>query len=112
MFITPPSTSLATTTFRFFVPDATDYENTWLGSIGVTALGYDQNTTLQFTAADWLVRIGDRVELDAKTIKKLTFNKGELSVLHVPSNHTQTYPRVLVDFIDSKLSFPDQEQPS
>ena len=88
-----------------FVPDATDYDNTWLGSIGVTALGYGQNTTLQFTAADWLIRIGDRVELDAKTIKKLTFKNGELSVLHVPSNHTQRYPRVLVDFIDSKLSF-------
>ena len=51
-----------------------------------------------------MVRIGDRAELDAKTIKKLTFNKGELSVLHVPSNHTQKYPRVLVD-LDSKLSF-------
>ena len=42
---------------------------------------------------------------DAKTIKKLTFNKGQLSVLKVPSNHTQQYPQVQVDFIDSKLSF-------
>ena len=89
-----------------FVPDATDYDNTWLGSIGVAAL-HDgkKTTTLQFTAADQLVRIGERVQLDAKTIKKLTFNKGELSILKVPSNHTQQYPRVQVDFIDSKLSF-------
>jgi hypothetical protein len=89
-----------------FVPDATDYDNTWLGSIGVTALrDGKKTTTLRFTAADQLVRIGERVQFDAKTIKKLTFNNGELSVLKVPSNHTQLYPRVQVDFVDSKLSF-------
>ena len=80
------------------------YDNTWLGSIGVTALG-EKTTTLLFTAADQLVRIGERVHFDASTIKKLTFNKGELSILKVPSNHTQQYPRIQVDFIDSKLSF-------
>ena len=45
------------------------------------------------------------MQFNAKTIKKLTFNKGQLSVLKVPFNHTQQYPRVQVDFIDSKLSF-------
>jgi hypothetical protein len=85
-----------------FVPD---YDNTWLGSIGVAALGYGKNTTLKFTASDRMVRIGDRVELEAKTIKKLSFNKGELSVLNVSSDRPQKYPRVLVDFIDAKLSF-------
>ena len=90
----------------FFVPDATDYDNTWLGSIGVSALhGGKKTTTLRFTAADQLVRIGERVEFDAKTIKKLSFNKGYLSVLEVPSNHTQRHPRIEVEFIDFKLSF-------
>ena len=89
-----------------FVPDATDYDNTWLGSIGVAALrDGKKTTTLQFIAADQLVRIGEKIQLDAKTIKKLTFNKGELSVLKAPSNKTHQYPRVQVDFIDSKLSF-------
>ena len=89
-----------------FVPDVTDYDNTWLGAIGVTAL-HDgkKTTTLRFTAADHLVRIGERVQLDAKTIKKLTLNKGELSILEAPSNKTKLYPRVQVDFVDSKLSF-------
>ena len=89
-----------------FVPDTTDYDNTWLGSIGVAVLrGGKKTTTLRFTAANQRVRIGERVHLDAKTIKKLTFNKGELSILKVPSNRTQRYPRVQVEFIDSKLSF-------
>ena len=90
----------------YFVPDATDYDNTWLGSIGVAGLhDEEKTTTLEFTAADQLVRIGERVQLDAKTIKKLSFNKGNLSILKVPSNHTQKYPCVEVEFIDSKLSF-------
>ena len=90
----------------FFVPDATDYDNTWLGSIGVIALHSGKKmTTLQFTAADQLVRIGEGIQLDAKTIKRLSFNKGYLSILKLPSNHTQRYPRVQVEFIDSKLSF-------
>ena len=86
-----------------FVPDDTDYNNTWLGSIGISILG--NGTTLQFTAADGLVRIGERIQLDARTVKKLSFNKGKLSVLEVPSNHTQLHPRVRVEFIDSELDF-------
>ena len=90
----------------FFVPDATDYDNTWLGSIGVAALrDGKKTTTLRFTAADQLVRIGERDQFNAKSIEKLTFDKGELSILKVPANHTQQYPRVRVEFVDSKLSF-------
>ena len=89
-----------------FVPDDTDYDNTWLGSIGIAIL-HDgkKTTTLQFTAADQLVKIGERVALDAKTIKKLTFNNGKLTMLRVPSNVTPRYPRVQVDFVDSELNF-------
>ena len=89
-----------------FVPDDTNWDNTWLGSIGIAVLHNGQKTTtLQFTAADHLVRIGERVRLDAKTVEKLSFNKGKLTMHKVPSNHTRKYPRVQVEFIDSKLNF-------
>ena len=89
-----------------FVPDDTAYNNTWLGSIGISILDDGKKaTTLQFTAADQLVRIGERVQLDARTVKKLSFQKGKLSVVEVPSNHTPRYPRVQVEFIDSELDF-------
>jgi hypothetical protein len=46
----------------FYVPDATDYDNTWLGSIGVSAVcDGRKTTTLRFTAADQLIWIGVRV---------------------------------------------------
>ena len=89
-----------------FVPDDTAYNNTWLGSIGISVLDNgDKVTTLQFTADDGLVRIGERIQLDARTVKKLSFNQGKLTVLQVPSNHTQLYPRVRVELIDSELDF-------
>ena len=84
----------------------TAYNNTWLGSIGISILDYGNKvTTLQFTAADGLVRIGERAQLDARTIKKLSFNKGKLTALEVPSNNTPCYPRVHVKFIDSQFDF-------
>ena len=89
-----------------FVPDNTAYNNTWLGSVGVSILDNGNVvTTLQFTAADGLVRIGERVQLDARTVKKLSFNEGKLTVLEAPSNHTPRYPRVRVEFVNSELDF-------
>ena len=89
-----------------FVPDDTAYNNTWLGSIGISILDNGNKvTTLQFTAADGLVRIGERVQLNARTVKKLSFNNGKLTVLEAPSNHTPRYPRIHVEFINSELDF-------
>ena len=89
-----------------FVPDNTNWDNTWLGSIGIAVLHDGQKmTTLQFTAADHLVQIGERVKLDAKAVEKLSFNKGKPTVHQVPSNHLRMYPRVQVEFIDCKLDF-------
>ena len=89
-----------------FVPDDTEYDNTWLGSIGITVHHDGKKiTTLQFTAANQLIRIGERVDFEAKTIKKLSFQDGKLSMLEVPSNHTPRYPRVLVEFVDTGLEF-------
>ena len=89
-----------------FVPDDTAWDNTWLGSIGVIVLHEGKKMiTLQFKATEQLIWIGESTQLDARTVKKLTFNKGRLTVLKVPSNHTSTYPRVRVEFIDSRLDF-------
>ena len=89
-----------------FVPDDTAYDNTWLGSIGITVHHNGKNvTTLQFIAADQLIRIGERVEFDAKTVKKLSFQEGKLTMLEVPSNHTPRYPSVDFKFIETGLEF-------
>ena len=89
-----------------FVPDDTDYDNTWLGSIGITVRHDGRKmATLQFTAADQLVRIGERVQLDARTVKKLIFRSGELSVLEFPLEHSPRYPHILVTFADSGIDF-------
>ena len=89
-----------------FVPDNTNWENTWLGSIGITVFHHgNKTTTLQFTAADQLIKIGERIQMDAKAIKKLSFHNGKLTMVEVPSNHTPRYPRVQVQFIESDLNF-------
>ena len=89
-----------------FIPYDTAWDNTWLGSIAITILHEGiKMITLQFTAANQLVLIGERVQLDARTIKKLSFSKGRLTIIKAASNHTCTYPRVQVEFIDSHLDF-------
>ena len=45
------------------------------------------------------------VKLNANTIEKLSFYKGKLTMHKVPSNCTRKYPRVQVEFMDSKLDF-------
>ena len=89
-----------------FVRDDTQYDNTWLGSIGIAVRhNGKKTTTIQLTAADQLVRIGERVKIEAKTVKKLSFQEGKLSMLEVPSNHTPRYPRVHVEFMETGLEF-------
>ena len=89
-----------------FVPDDTNWDNTWLGSIGITVFHHGKKTTtLQFTASDQLIRIGDRVQMEAKAIKKLSFHDGKLTMFEVPSNNTPRYPRVQVQIVDSNLNF-------
>ena len=89
-----------------FVPDNTAYDNTWLGSIGIIVLHEGKKmSSLQFTAADQLVTIGEKIQLDARTVKELTFSKGKLTVLEATSNNTPTYPRIRVEFIDSHFDF-------
>ena len=89
-----------------FVPDDTNYDNTWLGSIGITVHHDGKKvTTLMFTGADQLATIGERVQLDARTIEKLIFRSGELSLLEIPLEHSPRYPRIHVSFEDSGVDF-------
>ena len=89
-----------------FVPDDTNYDNTWLGSIGITVHHDGKKvTTLKFIGAGQLVKIADRVRLDARTIEKLTFRSGELSLLKIPLERSPRYPRIHVSFEDSGVDF-------
>ena len=89
-----------------FVPDSQRENNTWIGSIGITLYHDGKNTTtLKFTAADKLIHVGSIVELDAMTVRSISFNKGKLSIVESPHEHTPKYPSVRVDFVDSELSF-------
>ena len=88
-----------------FVPDSRRVNNTWIGSIGITTYHSNKRTVLQFTADDQLVHVGARVQLDAKTVSKISFNDGKLTVLETPHNHTPKFPRVGVEFLDSQLHF-------
>ena len=89
-----------------FVPDLTNWDNTWLGAIGITVLHEGKKiSTLEFVAVDQLVRIGEKIQIPANTIKKLIFKQGKLTILEVPSNHTPKYPRVQVHLVDTSLNF-------
>ena len=92
-----------------FLPDSHRPEVTWMGSIGITALntGYKKSngTSLRFTAKENKVYIGDKVVLHARTIEKLTFTNGKLTISEAPPVEGFKYPEVLVDLHDASLSF-------
>ena len=62
-------------------------------------------TSLEFTANDQVIHVGDRVKLDAKSVKKLSFNRGKLTIVEAPRHYSPKYPRVGVEFLDSELHF-------
>ena len=89
-----------------FVPDDSDWDNTWLGAIGMTVLHNGKKTsTLEFLAPNHLVRIGEKIPIPAKSIKKLVFKHGQLTILEVPSHLAPRYPRIQVNFVESRLNF-------
>ena len=89
-----------------FVPDSRHENNTWIGSIGITIYHNGRKmTSLKFTAEDQVIHVGTRVKLEAKTIKKLSFNHGKLTIVEAPRHSSPKYPRVGVEFLDSELHF-------
>ena len=86
-----------------FVPDDTNWDNTWLGAIGMIILS--KNSTLEFVASSQLIRTGGNIPLPANSIKKLLYHNGRLTIQEVPSDHTAKYPRVQVQLIDYDINF-------
>ena len=88
-----------------FVPDSRRVNNTWIGSIGITVYHNGKKmTTLQFIAADKMIVVESRIELDAYTVGKITFNQGRFTVVYT-SHRTSSFPRVTIEFQDSDLKF-------
>ena len=89
-----------------FVPDSRHENNTWIGSIGITVYHNGRKmTSLKFIAEDHMIHVGTRVKLEAKTVKKLSFNHGKLTIVEAPLHSSPKYPRVGVEFLDSELHF-------
>ena len=89
-----------------FVPDSRHKNNTWIGSIGITVYHNGRKmTSLKFIAEDHMIHVGTRVKLEAKTVKKLSFNHGKLTIVEAPRHSSPKYPRVGVEFLDSELHF-------
>jgi len=92
-----------------FVPDARRSEVTWLGSMGIIVTDSQfkgSNTTkLRFEVDSKTIHIGEKIELQAKNIDKLTFSNGKLSISEAPPAKEFRYPSVLVDLKDVEISF-------
>ena len=67
-----------------FIPDALREEVTWFGSIGMVirnnAFKNSNSTKLRFIADQEMVYIGDGVKLHARSVEKLTFSRGKLTI--------------------------------
>ena len=92
-----------------FVADSHRSEVTWIGSLGIVV--HDNTyklanaTTLRFEAGERKVYVGDKVELDAKTINRLTFKNSKLVISEAAPTVGFKYPSVYVDLQDSEIAF-------
>ena len=65
-------------------------------------------SSLTFTAADQMIRLGSGVEqqLYASSVSKISFNAGKVTISKNSPNHAPyKFPRVRVEFLDSDLEF-------
>ena len=92
-----------------FVPDSRREEVTWLGSMGIVVRnsGYKTSnaTYLRFETKGKKIHIGDKVVLEAKSIEKLSFNNGKLTISEAPPIEGFKYPSVAIDLRDVGLNF-------
>ena len=91
-----------------FIPDGRRSEVTWIGSLGMVVRSKKANTTskIRFEAANKMVYVDDRVSLKARSVKKLTFAKGKLTVTESdPTLKKAVYPQVEVDLEDVGIVF-------
>ena len=92
-----------------FVPDSRREEVTWLGSIGIVVINKaykkTNHTFLRFEAKENKIYYGDKLVLEARNIKKLTFNNDRLIISEAPPVEGFKYPSVYVDLQDADLRF-------
>lgn len=92
-----------------FVPDSRRSEVTWMGSMGIIVKDntYKQSnaTALRFEAIEKKIYIGDKVELVARNIEKMTFKNGKLTISEAPPTDSFKYPSIYVDLQDVEITF-------
>ena len=92
-----------------FVPDSRRSEVTWMGSMGIIVRDntYKQAnaTALRFEAMEKKVYIGDKVELAARNIDKMTFKNGKLTISEATPTEGFKYPSIYVDLQDVEITF-------
>ncbi len=62
-------------------------------------------TALRFEALEKKIYIGDKVELEAKHIDKMTFKNGKLTISEAPPSDKFKYPSIHVDLQDVEIAF-------
>ena len=92
-----------------FVPDAVRSEVTWLGSLGIMIknnLFKNSNITkMRFVADEKMVYVGDVIKLNARSVEKLTFSKGKLTISEVKKGREVSRPEITVNLEDLGLNF-------
>ena len=92
-----------------FIKDSRRSEVTWIGSLGVVVRSKAANTTskIRFEASTKMIHVGDKISLNAPSVKRLTFKNGKLSIAESDPNAKKhrAYPQVEVDLQDVGISF-------
>ena len=92
-----------------FIPDIERSEVTWIGSLGIVIKNNQfkqSNTTkLRFVSDEKMVYVGDTVKLSARSVERLKFSKGKLTVSEVKKGTDVYRPEVQVNLGDMGLDF-------
>ena len=92
-----------------FIPDAERPEVTWLGSLGMVIKNNhfkQSNTTkLRFVASEKMVYVGDKVKLNVRSVERLKFSRGKLTINEVKKGTEVSRPEIHVNLEDLGLDF-------
>ena len=92
-----------------FVPDTVRSEVTWFGSLGViikdSPFKKTNTTKLRFLAHEKEVYIGESIKLNAKSVEKLTFAKGKMTITEVKKGMEVSKPEIQVSLEDVGIDF-------
>ena len=92
-----------------FVADSKRKEVTWIGGLGIVVKNtpYKQSsvTTLSFNAAEKSIHVGNDITLKGNHVKKLTFNKGKLTISESERRFNSTSFPIQINLHDIGLDF-------